>query len=114
MRGNQGVKEHTDHKPRNALPGGLVDELARTQNYKRQSIYMFLYIIYSSIVYLYGYTPLSHNDTRYVRGPSVIWLKLLLFCLFLVFDKLCLSFFYVFKQTFKFECHIFIQHRKLS
>ena len=22
VRGNQGVKEHTDHKPRNALPGG--------------------------------------------------------------------------------------------
>ena len=58
VRGNKGVKEHTDHKPRNALPGGLVDELARTQNYKRQSINMFLYIKYSTIVYLYGHTPL--------------------------------------------------------
>ena len=47
MRGHPGVKEHTDHKPRNALPGGLADELAsarvaRTQNNKTQRIHMFL------------------------------------------------------------------------
>ena len=53
VRGHPGVKEHTDHNPRNALPGGLADELARTQNYKRQHVYMFVYVIYSSIVYLY-------------------------------------------------------------
>ena len=50
MRGHPGVKEHSDHKPRNALPGGLADELARTLNYKRQHIFMFVYVIYSSIV----------------------------------------------------------------
>ena len=53
VRGHPGVKEHSDHKSRNAVSGGLADELARTQNYKRQHIYMFLYVIYSSIVYLY-------------------------------------------------------------
>ena len=42
VRGHPGVKEHTDHKPRNALPGGLADELARTQNNKTQRIHMFL------------------------------------------------------------------------
>ena len=52
VRGHPGVKEHSDHKPRNALSSGLADELARTQNYIRQHIYMFVYIIYSSIVYL--------------------------------------------------------------
>ena len=53
MRGHPGVKEHSDHKPRNALPDGLADELAKTLNFKRQHIFMFVYVIYSSIVYLY-------------------------------------------------------------
>ena len=48
MRGHPGVKEHTDHKPRNALPGGLADELARTQNYK-DNMYTCLYILYIAV-----------------------------------------------------------------
>ena len=32
VRGHPGVKKHNDHKPQNALPDGLADELARTQN----------------------------------------------------------------------------------
>ena len=55
MRGHPGVKEHSYHKPRNALPGGLADELARNLNYKRQ------HISYSNN----KLDPRSPNDTRF-------------------------------------------------
>ena len=44
MRGHPRVKEHTDHKPRNALPGGLAEELARTHNHKIYDLCIFIYI----------------------------------------------------------------------
>ena len=42
VRGHPDVKELTDHKPRNARPGRLAEELARTHNHKIFHIYIYI------------------------------------------------------------------------
>ena len=48
VRGHPGVKEHTDHKHRNALPVGLADELASLRIIK-DNIYTCFYLLYIAV-----------------------------------------------------------------
>ena len=66
VRGHPGVNEHTDHKPRNALPGGLAEELARTHNHKIYDIcicmYIYIYIYTHIYVFMYIYNTLYERE----------------------------------------------------
>ena len=73
VRGHSGVKEHTVHKPRIALPGRLAGELARTHNYIIQHIYLrvciFMYIcICICVQYIYGCGTRLWDNTQCIKA----------------------------------------------
>ena len=71
MRGPPGVKQHTDHKPRNTLPSGLAEELARTHNYIIQQIYLSACMY----VYVYVHMYLCAIACVYIHKYEILYMK---------------------------------------